>query len=172
MLKQFLPGRWLGHPLHPGLVHLPTGLFPSALLFDLLSRAGLGENAMVRASFLGILLGLLVALLAAPAGLADWLDIKPTRPAYRIGIWHMALNISLLAIEATNLAVRWNGFRSQVRVDLGMLGLSAAGTAIVVVSSYLGSLMVFDQGIGVARLSKNRWRAIAIAGRANVPDES
>ena len=25
MIKAFLQGKWLGHPLHPAMVHLPTG---------------------------------------------------------------------------------------------------------------------------------------------------
>jgi hypothetical protein len=46
------------------------------------------------------------------------------------------------------------------------------GTAVLVVSGYLGSRMVFDQGTGVARFSKKKWRAIALAGGANLPAES
>ena len=172
MLKTFLQGKWLGHPLHPALVHIPTGLFPSALLFDILSRSGAGGNSMVRVSFFGLLLGLIVAALAAPAGLADWLEIKPGKPAYRIGIWHMVLNIFLIVVEAINLALRWNTYRWQVKVDLGPLTLSAVGTGILLISGYLGSMMVFDQGIGVARMSKKKWRKLAIEGRANVSEES
>src|SRR5437667_9812970 len=76
MLKDFLQGKWLGHPLHPALVHVPLGSFTAALLFDVLSRVGVGGNAMVQTSFYCIAVGVIVALLAAPAGLADWLDIK------------------------------------------------------------------------------------------------
>ena len=70
MLKAFLQGKWLGHPLHPALVHLPVGLFPAALLFDLLSRGGDGGNAIVQTSFYCIAVGLIVGLLAAPAASA------------------------------------------------------------------------------------------------------
>ena len=45
-------------------------------------------------------------------------------------------------------------------------------TLILVVSAYLGSLMVFDQGVGIARMSKRKWRKLAIAGRSNIPPES
>ena len=38
LFKALLQGKWLGHPLHPALVHLPTGLFPAALLFDVIGR--------------------------------------------------------------------------------------------------------------------------------------
>lgn len=172
MIKAFLQGRWLGHPLHPALVHVPVGLLPSALLLDVLSRAGVGGNAVVQTSFYCIALGLAVALVAAPAGLADWLEIKPKRPAYRMGLWHMGLNLLAVVVWGVNLVLRWGTFRSQTRVEWTPLALSVAGTAVLFVSGYLGSRMVFDQGVGVARMSKKRWRALAVAGRANVPPES
>jgi uncharacterized membrane protein len=168
MLKSLLQGKWLGHPLHPALVHLPIGLFPTALLFDLLSRGGSGGNAMVQTSFYCIALGLISSLLAAPTGLADWLEIKPDKPAYRIGLWHMGLNVLMLGIWAINLGLRWSDFRWQGRVAMTPLIFSAVGTVILVVSGYLGSRMVFDQGAGVARMSKGKWRKLAQAGRSNL----
>jgi uncharacterized membrane protein len=172
MLKDFLQGKWLGHPLHPALVHLPVGLLTAALLFDVLSRVGVGGNAMVQTSFYCIALGLLVALLAAPAGLADWLDIKSDKPAYNIGLWHMGLNVLVVVSWAINLGLRWDNFRSQDKVDAGPVVFSIFGTALLIISGYLGSLMVFDQGIGIARMSKRKWRKLAVAGGANVPPES
>jgi uncharacterized membrane protein len=172
MLKELLQGKWLGHPLHPALVHVPVGLFPTALLCDILSRSGIGGNVLVQTGFCSILVGLIVSLLAAPAGLADWLDIKSGRPAYKIGLWHMALNLVVVVLFAINLALRWNRFRSQAKVEVTPFILSALGTAILLVSAYLGSLMVFDQGIGIARMSKGKWRKLAVAGQSNTPDES
>lgn len=46
LLKDFLQGKWLGHPLHPLLVHLPTALWPAALVFDILSIAGIARRTM------------------------------------------------------------------------------------------------------------------------------
>ena len=171
MLKELLQVRWLVHPLHPALVHIPVGLFPTALLCDILSRSGIGGNVLVQ-TVCCILVGLIVSLLAAPAGLADWLEIKSGKPAYRIGLWHMVLNLIVVALFAINLALRWNRFRSQLKVEITPLILSALGTAILLASAYLGSLMVFDQGIGIARMSKGKWRKLAVAGRSNTPDES
>src|SRR4051794_16059982 len=90
-MKDFLQGKWLKHPLHPILVSLPLGLWPAALVFDLLSYTPGGGNIMVRTSFCAIVLGLVGALLAVPTGLADWWDIKRERPAWKIGLIHMSL---------------------------------------------------------------------------------
>jgi uncharacterized membrane protein len=48
-LINFPKGKWLGHPLHPIIVHASMAMWPSALIFDLLSRWN--GNAMVRLSF-------------------------------------------------------------------------------------------------------------------------
>jgi hypothetical protein len=44
-LLDFLKGKWLRHPLHPILVHVPMAIWPSALIFDLLDvRTGKVTN--------------------------------------------------------------------------------------------------------------------------------
>jgi uncharacterized membrane protein len=50
-VKDFFQGKWLGHPLHPAIVHVPTGLWPAALVFDLLSHLRGGSNVAVRLAF-------------------------------------------------------------------------------------------------------------------------
>ncbi len=85
----FLKGKWLGHPLHPILVHVPMAMWPGALIFDLLSKWQIGGNAMVRLSFYAIVFGLLASLLAVPAGVVDWSGIKKEKPAWKIGLYHM-----------------------------------------------------------------------------------
>lgn len=168
-MKQFLQGSWLGHPLHPMLVHIPTALWPAALAFDLLTRFDVGGNPMVRASFYAILVGLIAAAAAVPTGLADWWEIKPDRPARKIGIYHMALNGVVAAIFLINLLLRLDRRNEAEAVTTGPLLLSAAGVALLAVSGYLGGRMVFDYGIAVARHSKGKWRRIAEAGGARVP---
>ena len=63
-LLNFLKGKWLKHPLHPIIVHVPMAMWPSALIFDLLSRWN--GNVMVRLSFYAIIFGL-VAIVAGRA---------------------------------------------------------------------------------------------------------
>src|SRR5437762_13190442 len=94
--KDLLQGKWLGHPLHPALVHVPTGLWPAALVFDLINYFGPASNSLARTASGCIAMGLLAALAAIPAGLADWWDIKPGKPARKLGWWHMGLNAAVL----------------------------------------------------------------------------
>ncbi len=170
-LLNFLKGKWLGHPLHPILVHVPMAMWPGALIFDLLSQWNIGGNASVRLSFYAIVFGLAASLLAAPTGLIDWTGIKKEKPAWKIGLYHMALNLIALLLFAINLGLRWSTFREDTKVATQPLLLSALGTLLLVGSAYLGGRMVYEYGISVARMSKQQWRKIAEAGGANLPPE-
>lgn len=171
-VKELLGGVWLGHPLHPGLVHVPTGLYPAALVCDVLSYTPLGQGRVwVTAGFWCIVAATGVALLAAPAGVADWWGIKPDKPAHRLGLWHMGLNVVVLALFIVNLCLRLDDWRWATRVTAAQLTLSAVGVGIVLVSGYLGGRMVYAHGTSIVRLpqAKAKWRRLAEAGQANVP---
>jgi uncharacterized membrane protein len=168
-MMDILQGKWLGHPLHPILVHVPVALWPAALVFDLLSRFGVGGNAMVLTSFYAILVGLVVAVPTVATGLADWSGIKRDRPAWKIGLLHMLLNIAVVLLQIVNLALRWGGQDQAEAVGTTPLLLSALATLGLLVSGYLGGRLVYDYGISVARLSKERWRHVAAAGGARLP---
>jgi uncharacterized membrane protein len=170
-LKDFLQGKWLRHPLHPILVHLPTALWPSAFVLDIISNLGGNKNAVVQTAFFAILLGLLAAAAAIPAGLADWWDIKPEKPARKLGVYHMSINLAVTALQTINLLLRVGTLPGAGSVDTVPLALSLLSTLMLLVSGYLGGLMVYDQGISIARLSKKRWREVAKKGGANVPQE-
>ena len=170
-LLDFLKGKWLGHPLHPILVHIPMAMWPSALAFDVLSQRQIGGNAMVRLSFYAIAFGLAAALLAAPTGLVDWSGIKKEKPAWKIGLYHLSLNLVAVVLFGINLFLRWPTFREATEVDRIPFLLSAIGTLILIGSAYLGGRMVYEYGISVARMSKKQWRKMAEAGGANLPAE-
>jgi uncharacterized membrane protein len=171
MIADLLKGKWLGHPLHPILVHMPMALWPAALAFDLLSLAGIGGNLMVRTSSWLIGAGLAVALLAVPTGIVDWSGIKPEKPAWKIGLWHMVLNVVVLILFAINFVLRLGTYRESMTISVAPLTLSIVGTLVLFVSAYLGGRMVYAYGINVARLSKGKWRKIAQAANANVAPE-
>jgi uncharacterized membrane protein len=170
-LKAFLQGKWLGHPLHPALVHIPTALWPAALLFDIISRTGLGGPIPVQISYYAIMAGVLVALVAAVTGLADWADIKPEKPAKKIGLVHMVLNLTVTALFALNLWLRAQLPPPTDAVPLTLIGLTLIGNLILMVSGYLGGRMVYDHGISVARHNKEELRRRAEAAGSNVPAE-
>jgi uncharacterized membrane protein len=166
-----LKGKWLKHPLHPIIVHVPMAMWPSALIFDLLSQWQIGGNAMVRLSFYAIIFGLVASLLAVPTGVLDWSGIKKEKPAWKIGLFHMMLNLIAALLFAINFGLRIQDFREATTVARIPLGLSFIGTWLLIGSAYLGGRMVYTYGISVARMSKAKWRKIADAAGANLPPE-
>ena len=166
-----LKGKWLKHPLHPIVVHVPMAMWPSALIFDLLSQWQIGGNAMVRLSFYAIIFGLVASLLAVPTGVLDWSGIKKEKPAWKIGLYHMMLNLIAVLLFAINFGLRMQDFREATTVARIPLGLSLIGTGLLIGSAYLGGRMVYTYGISVARMSKKKWRRIAEVGGANLPPE-
>ncbi|HSL28534.1 MAG TPA: DUF2231 domain-containing protein [Anaerolineales bacterium] len=166
----FLQGKWLRHPLHPALVHIPTALWPSAFVFDLISLYST-DNVYVQLAFYAIATGLIVAVFAVPTGYADWTDIKPDKPAWKLGLYHMLINVFVMVLWGINFWLRLPTFQSATSVQGGLVAISALATLLLLVSGYLGGRMIYAYGINVARLSKKKWREIAVEGGAAVPPE-
>lgn len=170
-LKRLLQGSWMGHPLHAANAHLPAGLFPAAVVFDLLSRFEIdGSGAMRLAGTACIVLGLLSTIPAAATGLADWIDIKREKPAWKLGLIHAGLNGVVVLVFVLNLVLR---LRESAQAVVGMvpLILSAAGAGLALLSVWVGARMVFHHGVSVARHNKDTLRAAATNAGAAVPDE-
>lgn len=169
-ILDFLQGKWLGHPVHPALVHLPVGLWTVACAVDIAVRAGIHVPGGGELALYCVGLGLLAAVGSVPTGLADWWSIKKGKPAWKLGLIHMGLNLAATAAWAVNFAQRlWLGQGEPI--GPAVLGTSIAGTVLLFAGAYVGTLLVFDQGASVARLSKKKWREIAIQGDARVPEE-
>lgn len=169
-MLDFLQGKWLKHPLHPALVHIPTSLWPAAFVFDLLSRSERG-NTFAQLAFYSIALGLVAAVMAIPTGFADWTEIKREKPAWKLGLYHMMLNVAITLLWGINLILRLQDFPSTQPTPTVQLVLSALATLLLLVSGYLGGRMIYAYGISVARLSKKKWRKIALEGGAAVPPD-
>ena len=167
----FLQGKWLKHPLHPALVHIPTGVWPFAFLADVISQFR-ADPVWGQLAFYAILLGLAVALLAIPTGYADWTDIRPEKPAWKLGLIHMILNVFVTILWGINLILRARGLQTAAAVPSGLVALSGLATLLLLISGYLGGRMIYAYGISVARLSKKKWREIAEEGGAAVPPEN
>jgi len=150
MLKDFLEGKPLRHPVHPMLVHFPIGLFILSLLLDLASLAFPSVPNLVRDSFYAMLVGIITALFAAVPGFVDYTDIRSDHPAKRTATAHMTLNLLVVALYGINLGVR-SSMLADSKIPLLPLILSLVGTALLSASGYLGGRLVYDDGIGVGR---------------------
>lgn len=169
-LIDLLQGKWLGHPLHAAVVHVPVGAWLAAALFDLIARDA-GPDAMLpRVATYCVGFGLLGALLAVPTGIADWAGIKKERPAWKIGLAHMTINLVAAILWAANLGLRLGALETAQPITAAVLTTSLAGAGLIILSGYLGSLMAFDHGVSVARHSKQSLRRVAERGGARLPE--
>ena len=138
-IKNFMHGTWLGHPLHPVMTDLPLGAWTAALLLDAMDDRG--RTGLARAADASLALGIVGALGAAAAGLADWAETD-ARPR-RIGAAHAALNMGGTFLCAVSLVCRARGRRASGR------GLAIAGYLAAIAAAYLGGDLVYHEQIGV-----------------------
>ncbi|WP_189169451.1 DUF2231 domain-containing protein [Pilimelia anulata] len=122
-----LGGRWLGHPLHPAVVHLPVGAWVSAAVLDLSPRTRPAAAVLTAVGIVG----------AAPAmvtGLNDWLALP--RDQRRVGVVHAGANLVALGLYAASLAAGRSG-------RLGR-ALAGAGLGVAGFSAFLGGHLAFS----------------------------
>src|SRR2546426_7600374 len=70
ILKDFLNGVWLGHPLHPAITDVPIGAFVVALVLDLMGARPAATTAI------GV--GVLFMIIAAGLGYSDSIALGVT----------------------------------------------------------------------------------------------
>jgi uncharacterized membrane protein len=136
------------HALHPMLVAFPLGLLATSLVWDI-CRLATGNRMWGAISFWTIVAGIAGGLLAAVPGFIDWLAIPNGTRAKSVGVYHMILNVALLALFAISLAARATaagGYpaASAARMVWGWIGLAIAG-----VSAWLGGELVETMGVSV-----------------------
>jgi nitrite reductase/ring-hydroxylating ferredoxin subunit/uncharacterized membrane protein len=130
-VRDLLHGVWLGHPLHPALVHVPVGAWLSGAILDLIP----GQR---RAATMLLATGTVAAVPAAVAGLNDWASLD--RDQRRTGLVHALANGAAVALYAGSLVSRSRG---------GGRVLSYAALGIAGAGAYLGGHLAYRQGAGV-----------------------
>lgn len=131
------------HPIHPVLIAFPIGLWIFSLVSDIIYSAGWGPAIWNDVAFYTLAGGLVGALLAALPGLIDLLSLSGK--AKTIGIWHMSINLIVVAIFAVNL---WLRTKSAPGATLP-ISLSIIGVLLLGISGWLGGELVYVHGVAV-----------------------
>jgi uncharacterized membrane protein len=137
-----------GHPFHPILVTVPIGAWVASLVFDIGSLVVSDGRYLVQGSQWLIAIGVLGALAAATVGALDFLAIPPGTRAFRTGLVHMALNVTITAAYVVNYLLRSGDDADSV--STGLLVLSVISLAALGVSGYLGGMLAYRFGVRVA----------------------
>lgn len=151
-VKDFLNGRWLGHPLHPALTDLPVGALVVATALDLAGEADGADAAL--------LVGIGGMTAAAAAGIADYADTAGT--TRRRSTVHAALMTSTLGLALASLGLRLAG--AALRPLAVALSILSLGT--LTAGAWLGGEIVYGLGNGVDRHAwyhgRRGWRRLAV----------
>lgn len=140
-VKNFLHGKWLGHPLHPVLTDIPLGAWTAALALDAMESIT-GRKEFGPGADAAIAVGLVGAVGSAVTGLTDWSETDGN--ARKVGVAHGLLNLGATLLYTTALVLRRREETRKAGIGLAMLGYAVSGAA-----AYLGGHLVYGEQIGV-----------------------
>jgi uncharacterized membrane protein len=139
-----------GHPFHPILVTVPIGAWVCSLVFDIASHVVDDPGFLTRGSEWLIATGVLGALAAAMVGFLDLFAIPSGTPAFRTGLIHMSLNLTITVAYVLNFLWRHGTYTDSGSVAGGPLALSVVSLALLGVSGFLGGKLAYHYGVRVA----------------------
>jgi len=139
-----------GHPFHPILVTVPIGAWVASFVFDLASRLSDEPAVFTKGALWLIGLGLVGAAAAAMLGFLDLFAIPTGTRAFRTGLLHMSLNLTVVAIYVAAFLLRRGNVEQADGVPLGLLILSAVALGVLTVSGWLGGQLAYRYGVRVA----------------------
>lgn len=139
-IRDFLHGKWLGHPLHSVLTDVPIGAWTATMVLDAIDEIS-GREEFGEAADTALAVGIVGAIGSAVTGLTDWHQTDGR--ARRIGITHGLMNASALALYTTSLVLRRKGERRAGR------GFALLGYLVSSAAAYLGGHLVYGEQVGV-----------------------
>ncbi|MBF6599941.1 MAG: DUF2231 domain-containing protein [Dehalococcoidia bacterium] len=143
----------LGHPMHPTLVEAPIGLFVWAFASQLIFLTTTTHFWYSMSFWTGIA-ALSAALIAALPGFGDLRTIGARSAAYRIGVTHMVLNLSLLALFFTAVLLMLNDSATGGAKLIAVGTLQGVGVIMLGISGWLGGEMVYKHHLAVVPLDE------------------
>ncbi|MFC5850075.1 DUF2231 domain-containing protein [Deinococcus petrolearius] len=135
-----LHGEFLGHPLHPILIHLPLGGWMLAGLLDFLPG---GDARTAHAADVVLTISTFAAVPTIATGWTDWSNTRGQ--ARRTGLVHGVVNELAFFLNAGSLVARRRGKRRLGKV------LSGGALGLALVGGFLGGQLVYGHGLGVGQ---------------------
>jgi uncharacterized membrane protein len=132
------------HPIHPMLIPFPIVCFVLTFVSDVLYTRT-HDATWATASMWLLVVGLVMAALAAVAGLTDFLGDDRVRGSSD-AVKHMLANVTAVVLELVNLVLR---LRNDSFIDSTGVYISGIVVLILLYSGWKGGDLVFRHGIGV-----------------------
>lgn len=138
------PASIAGHPIHPMLIVFPIGLLVFSLICDLAALGSASAGTWRSVALYTMVGGFAGALAAAVPGAIDLMSLTAER-VRKIALWHMSLNLAVVALYAVNIWLRVDGEPDGFMPLL----LSVVAVGVLGLSGWLGAEMVHKHGVGV-----------------------
>ena len=130
------------HPIHPMLVPFPIVCFILTFVVDILYVRG--DTGVAGVSNWLLIIGLVMAALAAVAGLTDFFGDKRIQSSDAVK--HMLANVTAVVLEIVNLVMRMNNPEFIASTGVYISGLVVL---ILLYSGWKGGDLVYRHGVGV-----------------------
>src|SRR5437868_1100187 len=131
------------HPIHPMLIPFPIVCFILTFIFDILYTRG--NTGIAVASNWALGFGLVMAALAAVAGLTDFLGDERVR-GLADAVKHMLANVTAVVLELVNFVLR---LKNPDFIESTGVYISAIVVVILLYSGWKGGNLVYRHGVGV-----------------------
>ena len=145
-----------GKPFHPPLTDVPIAAYLFAAVFDVVSLAvyDASHAEIARQLFLAgswtLLGGVVVSLLAALTGWADWhRSSEPGTQARRTINAHAVIMLTVTAVALIDLVLRLAVYADRAHTPVALTVLSIVAGLLVSVGATYGGGLVFDYGFNV-----------------------
>ena len=135
-----------GHPIHPMLIPFPIAFFVGAFVCDL-AFWGTGNSMWATGALWLIGAGLIMAALAAVAGLTDFLGDQRIRDLSDAW-WHAGGNVVAVLVELVSWYMRYSQGTAAV-LPTGLV-LSLIVVCILLFTGWKGWAMVYRGRVGIA----------------------
>ncbi len=118
--------------------------------FDLASHVADEADVFAKGAYWLIALGVLGALVAAMVGLLDLFAIPTGTLAFRTGLIHMTINVSVVVLFAISWLVRRGDIDAPEATSWGLIALSAVALGLLAAAGWLGGRLTYRYGVRVA----------------------
>jgi uncharacterized membrane protein len=140
-----------GHPLHPPLTDATIGAYTAATVIGFASIVGVAEKGAAHGWWLALVVGLILTVPTALAGLADWWVIEPGTPLKRTATSHLIAMVTAAVFFLIAVLVGHKGY-THGAVDAGPYVLTLIGFAAMTLGGWLGGAIVYVHGMRVLSL--------------------
>jgi uncharacterized membrane protein len=140
-----------GHPLHPPLTDVVIGAYTTSAALGFLGWLGVAEDRLASAWWLALVVGLVVTVPTALAGLADWLQLTRGTALWRTATAHLLAMVTASVLFLLAAIFGYGGY-DDGDVTGGSLFLTLLGYGTMAAGSYLGGAIVFVHGMRVLNL--------------------